>query len=217
MELTVQLRTEKAKKLKLLRKQNIVPAIVYGKYIDAPVLISLDKQEFIKAYDDSGYSMPITLKWDGVDQLVLIHEIQVDPVTDYVLHVDFITLKKGQKVETEVQIVVVGVAPVEKLGFGNVQLVQDTVEIEALPKDLPHNIELDISSIETVNDIVFAKDLILGTGVTLKSDSEQAIITVSAVAEDVEEEEEALVESSETATDGETTDDSTSTDEEKAN
>ncbi|NOZ44198.1 MAG: hypothetical protein GXP45_03540 [bacterium] len=62
MELTVQLRTEKAKKLKLLRKQNIVPAIVYGKYIDAPVLISLDKQEFIKAYDDSGYSMPITLK-----------------------------------------------------------------------------------------------------------------------------------------------------------
>ncbi|NOZ44197.1 MAG: hypothetical protein GXP45_03535 [bacterium] len=149
--------------------------------------------------------------------MVLIHEIQVDPVTDYVLHVDFITLKKGQKVETEVQIVVVGVAPVEKLGFGNVQLVQDTVEIEALPKDLPHNIELDISSIETVNDIVFAKDLILGTGVTLKSDSEQAIITVSAVAEDVEEEEEALVESSETATDGETTDDSTSTDEEKAN
>lgn len=188
MELAVNLRTEKAKELKKLRNKDIVPCIVYGKYIDAPVTISCNKQDFIKAYKDAGYSMPITLKGDGVDQLVLIHNIQVDPVTDYVLHVDFITLKKGQKVQTEVQIIVEWEAMVEKLGLWNVQLVKDSIEIEALPKDLPHNIVVDISKLETINDVIFVKDLDLGTGVELIGDPEQAVITVLAIVEEVEEE-----------------------------
>jgi large subunit ribosomal protein L25 len=70
------------------------------------VTISCDKQDFLRIYKSAGYSMPITLKGNDVDQLVLIHDIQVDPVTDFVLHVDFITLKKGQKVQTEVLLVV---------------------------------------------------------------------------------------------------------------
>ncbi len=188
MELAVTLRKEKARELKQLRKQNIVPWVIYGKYIDAPMNISCDKQDFLRIYRSAGYSMPITLEGDGIDQLVLIHDIQVDPVTDYVMHVDFITLKKWQKVQTEVQIVVDGVAPVEKLWLWNIQLVKDTVEIEALPKDLPHDIKIDISGIENTNDVIFVKDLDLGKGVELIDDPEQAIITVSAIVEEVEEE-----------------------------
>lgn len=162
MELAVQARTVKGKKLKKIRKEDQVPCIVYGRYIDAPVNLMCQKQEFLKIYKNAGYSMPITLKGDDLDQLVLIHDIQVDPVTDYVMHVDFITLKKGEKVETDVQIVLEGNAPVEKLGLGNVQQVKDTVSIEALPKDLPHNIVVDISGFEDLSDVVFVKDLIVG-------------------------------------------------------
>jgi large subunit ribosomal protein L25 len=161
MDLAVQVRELKGKKLKNVRKEDQVPCVVYGKYIDAPMSLMCQKQEFIKAYKSAGYSMPLTLKGDGIEQLVLIHDIQVDPVTDYVLHVDFLTLKQGQKVETEVQIILQGVAPIEKLGLGKVQLVKNAVSIEAFPKDLPHDIKVDISSLTTVNDVIFVKDLVV--------------------------------------------------------
>lgn len=200
LQLAANVRKEKGKELKNLRKKEIIPGIVYGKYIDAPMNISFDKQEFLKVYKAGGYSTPITLKGDGVDQLVLLHDIQVDPVTDYVLHVDFITLKKGQKVETEVAIVVEGLAPVEKLGLGKVQLVKDAVEIEALPKDLPHDIKVDVSGLETINDVIFVKDLAVDKGVTLLGDLEQPVVTVLELVEESEEEttEEATAETGET-------------------
>jgi len=62
MELVVQKRTQTGKKIKNLRKQDIIPCVVYGKYIDAPVNLLCNKQEFLKVYKQVGYSMPITLK-----------------------------------------------------------------------------------------------------------------------------------------------------------
>jgi large subunit ribosomal protein L25 len=87
-------------------------------------------------------------------------------------------------------------APVEKLWLWNVQVVKDSIEIEALPKDLPHNIVVDISKLETTNDVIFVKDLDLWTWVELIDDPEQAVVIVSAIAE---EEEEVVEESSEVA------------------
>jgi len=190
MDLAVQVRTEKGKELKSLRREDLVPCIVYGKYIDAPVNLTCQKQDFLKIYKSAGYSMPVTLKGDGVDQLVLIHDIQVDPVTDYVLHVDFLTLKKWQKVETEVHVIMEGLAPIEKLGLGKVQLVKSSIAIEALPKDLPHDIKVDVSKLEDIHDVIFVKDLNVGSGVTIIDDVEQAVITVMSLSADVEEEEE---------------------------
>lgn len=209
MELAVQLREYTGKKTKLLRRESKVPGIVYGKYIDAPVNLVFDKQEFLKLYKSAGYSMPFTLKGEGLDQLVLIHDIQVDPVTDYVLHVDFLTLKKGQKVTTDVQIMLEGVAPIEKLGLGKVQLVKDVVTIEALPKDLVHDIKLDISGLETTHDVVFVKDLIVGKGVEIVDDLELPIVIVAALSADVEEDE--VEEVAETTTEASAQEDSEKT------
>jgi len=187
LKLTVQTRNVQKKEAKRLRKLNIIPGIIYGKHIDTPIAVSFDKQEFIKIYKTWGYSTPITLHWDDIDNLVIIQEIQVDPVTDVVMHVDFLWLKKGEKVATEVSIVLVWEAPIEKLWEWNVQQIKDTVEIEAMPKDLPQSIEVDISWFETVNEVIFVKDLIVGKWVEILDDQDQTIVTVVAVSEDTEE------------------------------
>lgn len=189
MELAVEKRTILGKKLKNVRKDWVVPGIVYGKYIDAPVNLNFNKQEFLKIYKKTGQSMPITIKGDGVEQLVLVHDFQKDPVSDALLHVDFITLKKGEKVQTSVSIILTGEAPIEKLGEGQVQLVKNELLIEAMPKDLPHNISVDISSLETTHDSIFVKDLVLDKGVEIVDDLDQPIVVVMSMSGTSEEDE----------------------------
>ena len=177
MKLTVQVRTETGKNVKKLRKSWYVPAVVYGKMLDTPVLLTILKNDFIKAYRAAGYSTPIELE-GGVDQLVLLHALQLDPVTDEVLSIDFLAVDKHQMVSAGVPVVLVGESQVEKLNQGKIQLVKDTVEVEALPQDLPHSIEVDLSKIETANDVVFVRDLVVAKNVKIIDDLDQPVLTV---------------------------------------
>lgn len=188
MKLNINIR--KWEQAKSLRREGNIPAIVYGKHLSAPISIFLNKNEFIKKFRDSGYSTALTLEWKDVSELVLVQNIQLDPVSDVVLHVDFLAVKRDEKVKTEVSIIVTGEAPVEKLGDGRVQLVKDFIEVEAFPQDLPNQIELDISEIKELSDVIFVKDLKLSDKVEVLDDPEQAILTVLtlAVEEEVEEE-----------------------------
>lgn len=154
-----------------------MPAVVYGKMLETPVLLKCLKNDFIRVHRVGGYSTPIELTGD-IDQLVLLQAMQLDPVTDEVLTLDFLAVDKTQKVVANVPVVVVGESKVEKLNEGRIQLVKDTVEVEALPQNLPHNIEVDISKIETINDVIFVKDLTVGKDVEIVDDPEQPILTV---------------------------------------
>lgn len=185
MELNVNLRTwEKAKQLV---KQWLIPAVVYGKHLKAPISVSCIKNDFLKRYKEAGYSTPITLNWDGLDQMVLIHDIQLDPVTDILLHVDFLAVQKDEKVSAEVPIVLIGESSVEKLWEWKIQLVKDAVEVEAFPQDLPHDIKVDISAIQKVSDTIFVKDLKVSDKVKINDDLEQVVVTVLSLTEEIEE------------------------------
>jgi len=182
MELNVNIRTwEKAKDLV---KKWLIPAIVYGKHVKTPMSVSCIKNDFLKRYKEAGYSTPITLKGKDIDQMVLIQDIQVDPVTDNLLHIDFLAVQKDQKVTTEVPIILIGESLVEKLGEGKIQMVKDFVEVEAFPQDLPHNITIDISAIKTMIDTIFVKDLKFSDKVTVLDDLEQPVLTVLKLAEE---------------------------------
>lgn len=176
MELIVQDRTW-LKAYQLL-KQWLVPAIVYGKHLKDPIVISCIKNDFLKRYKEAGYSMPITLKWKDVDQMVLIQDIQLDPVTDSLLHIDFLAVNKNEKVRTEVPVVLTGESLIEKLGEGKIQLIKDFIEVEAFPQDLPHNFSIDISAIKTMNDTVFVKDIKVSDKVMILDDMDQVLVTV---------------------------------------
>ncbi|MDD3262234.1 MAG: 50S ribosomal protein L25 [Candidatus Absconditabacteria bacterium] len=186
MKLNVNIR--QGEKSKDLRKEGNIPAIIYGKHLSAPVSVFCKKNDFIKKFKQAGYSTALTLEGKGVEELVLVQDMQLDPVSDIVLHVDFLAVKKDEKVSTEVPVILVGEAPVEKLGEGKIQLIKDFVEVEAFPQDLPHDIKIDISVIATLNDVVFVKDLKLSDKVKILDDMEQPILTVVTLAEEVEEE-----------------------------
>ena len=185
MKLTVQVRTATGKKVKNLRKEGQLPAVVYGKSLENPVLLSCVKNDFIRVYREAGFSTPIELI-GAIDQLVLLQDMQLDPVSDEVLTVDFLAVNANEKVSASVPVVLIGESKVEKLNEGKVQLVKDVVEVEAFPQDLPHNIEVDLASVESVNDVIFVKDLKVSNKVTILDDGEQPIVTVVELADEEE-------------------------------
>jgi len=185
MELIVTSRQNKL--AKELRKEGLIPGIVYGKHLATPLAIACKRNDVIKAYKEAGYSTPLMLTGDGVDQLVLFQDIQLDPVSDVLLHMDFLAVNKDEKVRTEIPVRMIGESPIEKWGEGKIQLVKDFIEVEAFPQDLPHDVTIDISAIQTTNDTIFVKDLKFSTKVEILDDPEQAIITVLLMSEEAEE------------------------------
>ncbi len=185
MELIVTSRHDK--KAKDLRKEGLIPGIVYGKHLKEPIAVACKRNDLIKKYKEAGYSTPLTLSGDGVDQLVLIQDIQLDPVSDMLIHIDFLAVNKDEKVTTEIPVKMIGESIIEKLWEGKIQLLKDFIEVEAFPQDLPHDITIDISAIKNINDVIVVGDLKFSDKVEVLDDPEQAIVTVLIMTEEVEE------------------------------
>jgi large subunit ribosomal protein L25 len=189
MKLTVSSRDVMGKKVKDLRKQGVIPAVVYGKHLVDSLHISIDKLPLLRAYESAGMSTPVEITGDGINQLVLFHHIQVHPVTDRLMHVEFLAVNKDEKVSAEVPLVLVGVSPFEKSGEGRVQLVMQTVQVTALPLDLPHDIQIDISVIEHEGQVLHVSDLKVNDKIHIDEDADAPILTalVNEVAKEDEE------------------------------
>lgn len=112
MELIVTSRQNKL--AKELRKEGLIPGIVYGKHLTTPLAIACKRNDVIKAYKEAGYSTPLMLTGEGIDQLVLFQDIQLDPVSDVLLHMDFLAVNKDEKVRTEIPVKMIGESPIEK-------------------------------------------------------------------------------------------------------
>ena len=180
MELKVSLRDIKWKKVNQLRRNWNIPATIYWKHLEKPISIMCDKNEFVRLFKNAWHSTPITLKGDWIEEMVLIHDYQLDPVTDIVLHVDFLWIKKWEKVTADVSIVLQWeeLSSVVKLWEWTIQLVKDHLTIEALPSNLPKEIVVDASCIDSVDTVIFVKDLALPSWVVAKDDAEQPVVTV---------------------------------------
>lgn len=170
-----------------IRKAGKVPAVFYGKK-EASTPISIGKIDFLKVWREAGESSVVTLDTPEGEKESLIHDVDLDPVTGQPRHADFYVFEKGHKVEVAIPLEFVGVSSaVKDLGGTLVQVVHE-LKIEAMPKDLPHNIEVDISSLAQFGDQILAKDIKLPSGVELKLAPEDVIATVSAPREEKEEE-----------------------------
>jgi len=167
-----------------------IPAVFYGpKAESTPIWVN--EIELLKVWKEAGESTVVTLSYEGVEHDTLIHEIDREPVKGKIRHVDFYVLEKGKKVEIAVPLEFVGVSEAVKTLGGSLVKVLYEVEIEAMPKDLPHNLEVDISSLVDFDSQIHAGDIKLPSGVTLKTDTDEVI---ALVAEAKEEEVEAPTE-----------------------
>lgn len=181
------LKRDKNEDVKSLRIQGIVPAVVYGPKQEA-ISIKMDSKEFDKAYKLSGESTVVDLLVDGESHDVLIHAVDRDPVRDTVTHVDFYAIEKGKKVTVGVELVFSGESPAEKTLGGVLVKVLHEVEVEAMPKDLPHELTVDLSILTDFEKQILAKDIILPAGVELTINPEEVVALVQAPRGGVEEE-----------------------------
>ena len=169
------------KKVKALRREGLVPGVVYGPVVENTISVSVNRRDFDKFYMTNGHSTVFTLEWDGGKQPVLIREVQVDPVTRNSLHVDFFAPNMRVVLSQTIPVVISHVGIHE----GVLQTVLSEVMVEALPANLPHQIDADASGLVNIGDTIHAKDLPLPTGVALITDGDELI--ASLIAEAVEE------------------------------
>ena len=170
-----------------IRKAGQVPAVFYGKK-EASTPISIRQVDFLKVWKEAGESSIVTLSTEEGEKESLIHDVDLDPVTGTPRHADFYVFEKGHKVEVALPVEFIGVsAAVKELGGTLVKVVHE-IKVEAMPKDLPHKIEVDVSSLVNFGDQILAQDLKLPHGVELKINLEDVVITVAAPREEKEEE-----------------------------
>lgn len=160
MELRVLLREKLGKAVKAIRKEGLIPAVVYGKGF-ANLNLTLNLKDFKKIYHAAGHSSVVDLVVEGQAEpiKVLVHDTQVEPEKNEVIHVDFHKIDLSQKTSVKVPLEIVGVSPTVKSGEGILLTLLSEIEVEALPLDLPHQITVDVSHLEKIGDAVAVKDL----------------------------------------------------------
>ncbi len=169
-----------------LRKKGKLPAIFYGpKEKSTPIIIST--ADFVKLWKKVGESSVFILKDGEHEHEALIYDIDVHPVTGAPRHADFYVIEKGKKVKVSVPLIFEGTAPAVKDKGGILVKVLRELEIEATPKDLPHELKVDISSLVEFSSVIAAKDIKLPPNVTLIAHSEEIVASVSEAKEEVEE------------------------------
>lgn len=179
---------DKEQKLNAVRKQGFLPAVLYGTETEN-LPLKIDQREFEKIYKKIGTSAFVTLKIDkDKDFFVLINETQKHPITGDIIHADFFQPNLKKEINVKIPLEFIGIALAEKEEGGILTKSIHEVEIKVLPKNLPHNIEVDISALKTIEDHIAIKDLIIPKTVEILRDPDDIVISVSMPAQEIEEE-----------------------------
>lgn len=168
-----------------LRKEGKIPAVFYGPK-EASTPIALNAAEFLKIWRVAGESAIIDLEGVGETKEVLVNDIDLDPITNVIRHVDFYVIEKGKPVQVGVPIEFIGEAPAVKELGGVLVKVLHELEIEVLPKNLPHSIEVDVSSLTDFEVQILVRDIKIPAGVTVLVEPDEVVALVQAAKEEPE-------------------------------
>lgn len=180
IKLSAKIRKEIGRKTSVLKKSGRIPAVVYGHKINN-VLLDVDYKEFQKVYSKAGVNSLIELdvKGEKEKKIVLIHELQKDPVTDKFIHIDFFETSSKEEVEVKIPLVFEGVSlAVKDLGGTLVKNISE-LQIKALPQNLPHEIKVSIDKLNTFEDRVLIKDLVLPKDVKVSAKPDEIVVSVA--------------------------------------
>jgi large subunit ribosomal protein L25 len=181
-------RTVVGKKVKRLRREGLIPGVVYGPGLSGggTIQVSVEQRELRRFYLAHGHSTLFTLNWNGGSQQVFIREVQEEPVKRVALHVDFFAPNLQAVLTASVQVVL---RHPDERHAGILTQVRADIEVSALPRDFPHEIAADASHLSAVGDALRVGDLTLPPGVTAITAADElvAIITAGSVEEQAEE------------------------------
>ena len=185
LELKVRLR-DTNENVELLRKKGLLPAVFYGPK-ETATPIALELRDFIRIWGQAGGSTIVTIQGVGDDKEVLIHEVTWHPVKDLPVHVDFYCIERGKKLTVTVPLEFVGEAPAEKLG-GIVVKVMHELEIEVEPRNIPHDIKVDLATLIDLDSSITVADLHLPATIEPNVEPTETVASITQAKEEVEEE-----------------------------
>jgi large subunit ribosomal protein L25 len=171
-------RQETGKKVKLRRKEGLVPGVVYGHKVE-PKSVWVSSLDFSRTYKQAGQNTILELSVDGGKGVnALIHDIQLDPLSGGFSHVDFFQVRMDEEIEASIPLEFVGESAAVKALGGVLLKNMDEVEVSCLPADLPHAITVDVSALETFDDHVKVGDLKVSSKVKVLGDAETIVASV---------------------------------------
>ncbi|MBI2037981.1 MAG: 50S ribosomal protein L25 [Candidatus Magasanikbacteria bacterium] len=173
LKLSAKVREAKGEKV---RTKIVLPAVVYGMG-DKANSLTVNYDEFVKLYNEAGEASLIDLfVEDKADGKVLVQDIQYDPVTDRMVHVDLRRIDMNKEMTATVELRFIGEAPVIKEQGGTLMNAISSVEVKCLPKDLVSHIDVDVSVLKTFDDVVKVKNLPVPAGITITSPHEEDLV-----------------------------------------
>jgi large subunit ribosomal protein L25 len=179
ISLKLDTRTLSGKKVADLRKNGLVPSVIYGGH-DEPISTQSAVVETTKVVHAAGKHTPVHLTIDGKKKLAIIKNIDMDPVKHFVRHVSFHAIQQNDVITTEVPIILIGEgeSAAEKAGLIILQAIEH-IQVKAKPADLPESLEISIVDLASTDDKLTVGDLTLPTGVEF-DDNEQDLDLVIA-------------------------------------
>jgi large subunit ribosomal protein L25 len=167
------------KKVKALRREGLLPAVIYGSDIE-PQPITLDTKAVIQTLKITGANTLITIKLGKKELLALVRDVQREVIMRDLLHIDFQAVSLEESISTTVPIVIVGEAPVTKEFNAVLSSALDELQIEAKAKDLPDSITVDVSSLIEIGDHILVRDLVIPGDVIVLDDPDEMVLVASA-------------------------------------
>ncbi len=177
------------KKVKSLRREGVLPGVVYGADL-SPIPIELEAHSAGKVLLGVSGSTLIDLNLEGETHSVLLRDVQMDVIRREMLHIDLLKVAMNVAIRAVVPIELIGEAPAVEQQGGVLVTGLSEIEVEALPQDLPERFPVDLQGLKAIDDRITVEELSLTDGVTVLTDSEELIARVIYQEEEMVEEEE---------------------------
>lgn len=180
VELKATLRDLKKETLHAKRTAGVVPAVLYGQGKENKN-VWVNGLEFGKVFEEAGENTVVSLEIEGgAKENVLIYDYQMNPLSGKITHVDLLRVNMKEEIETEIPLVFVGEAPVVKEKGGIFVKVMDNVEVRCLPGNMPHEFEIDLTTLVEFEDRITVGDIKVPADVEILNNPETIIASVSA-------------------------------------
>lgn len=187
-KLTANVRETFGKDLQTARTAGKLPISVYGAKEESGSYF-VEIKDFKKVLKEAGESTIVSLATPNGDKDTLIHDISFHPLSGEPIHADFLVVEKNKPIQVHVPLEFIGESPAVKTLSAAIVKVMHELEIEALPKDLPHQLEVDLSSLIDLESRITVADIKLPNGVTTEVNPEEVVVSVTEAGEEVVEEE----------------------------
>lgn len=177
-KLTAEPRSTTGKEVKRLRRVGVLPGIVYGPAVDEPQKIGIGVRDFDRVFQTAGSTSLIDLSIGKATHTVFIRGVQRDPVRNSILHAEFYAPNLNKVTEVTVPIVTVG-HPAENSG-GVLNHGRSDVQVRGLPANIPQHVEIDLSQLKSIDDVLSVADLKIPDGIEMMTPGDEMVVRLSA-------------------------------------